>query len=62
MIKNKTKMTEINIAKAETIAEIEKAMKELEAEGKIAWNGEWRKNRNGKLEKVYVAVEFIKKN
>ncbi len=55
-------MTEINIAKAEAIAEIEKAMKELEAEGKIAWNGECRKNRNGKLKKVYVAVEFIKKN
>ena len=51
MMKNKTKM-----------AEIEKAFKELEAEGKIAWHGEWRKNRNGELEKVYVAVEFIKKN
>lgn len=51
MMKNKKKM-----------AEIEKTFRELEAEGKIAWNGEWRKNRNGKLEKVYVAVEFIKKN
>ena len=57
-MKNKTKMAEINI----TEAEIERAFKELEAEGKIAWNGEWRKNRNGKLGKVYVAVEFIKKN
>ena len=51
MIKNKAKIAEIDIA-----------IKELEAEGKIAWTGEWRKNRNGKLEKVYVAVEFIKKN
>ena len=58
MMKNKIKMAEIDIAKAET----EKAIKELEAEGKIAWTGERRKNRNGKLEKVYVAVEFIKKN
>jgi hypothetical protein len=51
MKKNKIKM-----------AEIEKAFKELEAEGKIAWNGKWRKARNGKLQKVYVAVEYIKKN
>ena len=58
MMKNKTKMAEVDIAKAE----IEKAFKELEAEGKIAWNGEWRKNGNGKLQKVYVAVEFIIKN
>ena len=55
-------MAEIRIAKSEAIDEIEKAMKKLEAEGKIAWTGEWRKNKNGKLEKVYVAVEFIKKN
>ena len=47
---------------SEDIAEIKKAFKKLEAEGKIAWNGEWRKSRNGKLEKVYVAVKFIKKN
>ena len=51
-------MAEVDIAKAET----EKAIKELEAEGKIAWNGKWRKNRNGKLGKVYVPVEFIIKN
>ncbi|MEE9238135.1 MAG: hypothetical protein V3U58_01095 [Thermodesulfobacteriota bacterium] len=51
MMKNKTK-----------IAEIEKVIKKLEAKGKIEWTGEWRKNRNGKLKKVYVAVEFIKKN
>lgn len=57
-MKNKSKMTENNLTKAD----VEKAFKELEAEGKIAWNDEWRKNRNGKLEKVYVAVEFIKKN
>ncbi len=62
MMKNKTTMAEINITKAEAIAEIEKVMKKLEAKGKIAWTGEWRKNRNGKLKKVYVAVEFIKKN
>jgi len=62
MMKNKTTMAEINITEAVTIAEIEKVMKKLEAKGKIAWTGEWRKNRNGKLKKVYVAVEFIKKN
>ncbi len=62
MMKNKTTMAEINITEAEAIAEIEKVIKKLEAKGKIAWTGEWRKNRNGKLGKVYVAVEFIKKN
>ena len=53
MMKNITKMAEINIANAE----IEKTIKELEAKGKIAWTGEWRKNRNGKLGDSVVKYE-----